>query len=97
MVVAGIARSCTGSLQTGVVFRAVRVVTMEDEPRVIELRGDDVQQVNHAYGTNGIITELEIPLGPAYPWAEVIVVFEEFMQAAHFGKHWVTLTVLSKS
>ncbi|MEM1309196.1 MAG: FAD-binding protein, partial [Cyanobacteria bacterium P01_H01_bin.153] len=45
-----------------------------------------VQQVNHAYGTNGIITELEIPLGPAYPWAEVIVTFDDFMTAARFGQ-----------
>jgi FAD/FMN-containing dehydrogenase len=67
-------------------LRAVRVVTLEDEPRVIELRGDDVQKVNHAYGTNGIITELEIPLAPAYPWAEIIVVFDDFMTAARFGQ-----------
>jgi FAD/FMN-containing dehydrogenase len=67
-------------------LHAVRVVTMEDEPRVIELRGDAVQQVNHAYGTNGIITELEIPLGPAYPWAEAIVTFGDFMTAARFGQ-----------
>ena len=67
-------------------LQAVRVVTMEDSPRVIELRGDEVQQVNHAYGTNGIITELEIPLGPAYPWSEAIAVFEDFMSAAHFGQ-----------
>jgi FAD/FMN-containing dehydrogenase len=67
-------------------LHAVRVVTLEDEPRVIELRGDDVQKVNHAYGTNGIITELEIPLAPAYPWAEVIVVFDDFMSAAKFGQ-----------
>ncbi|MEM8501766.1 MAG: FAD-binding oxidoreductase [Cyanobacteria bacterium P01_D01_bin.1] len=66
--------------------QAVRVVTMENTPSVIELRGDAVQKVNHAYGTNGIITELEIPLGPAYPWAEVIVSFDEFMSAARFGQ-----------
>ncbi|MEB3337124.1 MAG: FAD-binding oxidoreductase [Leptolyngbyaceae bacterium] len=65
---------------------ALRVVTLEDAPRVIELRGDEVQKVNHAYGVNGIITELEIPLGPAYPWAEVIVNFSDFMTAAHFGQ-----------
>ena len=65
---------------------AVRVVTMEDQPRVIELRGDQVQKVNHAYGVNGIITELEIPLGPAYPWAECIVSFPDFMTAARFGQ-----------
>ena len=67
-------------------LNAVRVVTMEDEPRVIELRGDEVQQVNHAYGTNGIITELEIPLGAAYAWAELIVTFPDFMTAARFGQ-----------
>jgi FAD/FMN-containing dehydrogenase len=67
-------------------LHAVRVVTMEDEPRVIQLRGDDVQKVNHAYGTNGIITQLEMPLAPAYPWSELIVVFDEFMDAARFGQ-----------
>lgn len=67
-------------------LQAVRVVTMEETPRVIELRGDAVAQVNHAYGTNGIITELEIPLAPAYPWAEVIVTFDSFMSAARFGQ-----------
>ena len=64
----------------------VRVVTMEPQPRVIELRGDDVQKVNHAYGTNGIITELEIPLAPAYPWSELIVSFDDFMTSARFGQ-----------
>jgi FAD/FMN-containing dehydrogenase len=59
-----------------------RVVTMEAEPRVLELRGADVQKVNHAYGTNGVITELEMPLAPAYRWAEAIVAFPELMAAA---------------
>lgn len=82
----GIGSVMYGQLADRGSIQAVRVVTMEDEPRVIELRGDEVQQVNHAYGTNGIITELEIPLGPVYPWAEVIVVFDAFMQAARFGQ-----------
>jgi FAD/FMN-containing dehydrogenase len=64
----------------------VRVVTLEPEPQVLALRGDEVQQVNHAYGTNGIITALEIPLAPAYDWAEVLVSFPQFMSAAHFGQ-----------
>ena len=67
-------------------LQAVRVATLESSPRIIELRGDAVQQVNHAYGTNGIITELEIPLGPVYPWTEVIVVFDDFISAARFGQ-----------
>jgi FAD/FMN-containing dehydrogenase len=65
---------------------ACRVVTLEDAPRVIELRGQAVYQVAHAYGTNGIMTELEIPLSPAYAWAEAIVCFSDFMSAARFGQ-----------
>lgn len=65
---------------------ALRVVTMEAEPRVVELRGDDVYKVAHAWGTNGIITELEISLGPAYAWAEAIVTFPDFMTSARFGQ-----------
>lgn len=82
----GIGSITYGQLRDRGNLLAVRVVTMEDEPRVIELRGDDVQKVNHAYGTNGIITELEIPLAPAYPWAELIVAFDDFMTAATFGQ-----------
>jgi FAD/FMN-containing dehydrogenase len=80
-----------GSIQYGLLgdrgnLLALEVVTMEDEPRVIELRGDDVQKVNHAWGINGIITQVEIPLGPAYPWAEVIVTFNDFIAGAKFGQ-----------
>ena len=67
-------------------LRQVRLVTMEEQPQVIELQGDEVQNVLHAYGTTGIITELEIPLAPAYPWQEAIVVFDDFMTAARFGQ-----------
>ena len=67
-------------------LRRVRIVTMEDQPQVIELQGDQVQKVIHGYGTTGIITELEIALAPAYPWREMIVVFDEFMTAARFGQ-----------
>ena len=59
-----------------------RVVTMEAEPRILELRGADIQKVNHAYGTNGIITELEMPLAPAYRWAELLVAFPDLTTAA---------------
>ncbi|MFM2314849.1 MAG: hypothetical protein RLZZ04_4125 [Cyanobacteriota bacterium] len=64
----------------------VRLVTMEEQPRVMELVGDEVQNVLHAYGTTGIITELEIPLAPAYPWQEAIAIFDDFMTAAKFGQ-----------
>ncbi len=82
----GIGSVLYGQLRDRGNLKAVRVVTLEDTVRVIELRGDDVQKVNHAYGTNGIITELELPLAPAYQWAECIVAFEDFEVAARFGE-----------
>lgn len=82
----GIGSVTYGQLRDRGNLRAVRVITLEDEPRILELRGDDVQKVNHAYGTNGIITELEVPLAPAYGWAEFVISFADFMTAARFGQ-----------
>ncbi|WP_315923597.1 FAD-binding oxidoreductase [Mesorhizobium sp. SP-1A] len=63
----------------------LRVVTMEAEPRVLDLTGEDLHKVTHAYGTNGIITEVEMPLTAAYDWVDVIVGFDSFMAAARYG------------
>jgi FAD/FMN-containing dehydrogenase len=63
----------------------LRVVTMEAQPRVLELKGDDIAKVAHAYGTNGIITECEVPLAPAYDWIDVILGFESMERAALFA------------
>ncbi len=64
---------------------AMEVVSAEEEPRTIELRGRDVALPHHAYGTNAIITEIEMPANPAWTWIEAIVAFPDYMQAARFG------------
>jgi hypothetical protein len=66
-------------------IRAIEVVSIEEEPKVVELRGDDVLLAHHAYGTNGLITELEMPLAPAWPWREAIVAFDGVMEAVKFS------------
>jgi len=78
--------SCTwGSLRDlGNIIR-LRVVTMEEEPRVLEFRGEELARVSHAYGTNGIITEIEMPLAPAYDWTGLFVAFDTFEEAARFA------------
>ncbi len=63
----------------------LRIVTMEATPRVLELRGRDLMKVMHAYGTNGIITEVELPLTAAYDWVEVIAGFDDYMRAVRFA------------
>ncbi|MGA2287010.1 FAD-binding oxidoreductase [Bradyrhizobium sp.] len=64
---------------------AARIVTVEEAPRLIELRGDAAQKINRAYGTTGIITALEMPLAPVWNWIDVVVVFDEFIDAVAFG------------
>jgi FAD binding domain len=64
---------------------AARIVTLEEKPRVIELRGDAAQKISRAYGTTGIITVLEMPLAPAQAWIDVIVAFDDLVQAVRFG------------
>ena len=81
----GIGSITYGGLREPGNIRAARIVTVEPEPRAIELRGDAAQKVNRAYGTTGIITALEMPLAPAWPWVEMIVAFDDFAGAMAFG------------
>ena len=64
---------------------SLRVVTMEETPRIMEMEGRDLMKVMHAYGTNGIITEVEMPLDAAYDWIDVIVGFDDYMKAVRFA------------
>lgn len=62
-----------------------RVITMEASPRILELRADDVQKVVHAYGTTGVVTEVEIALTQAHDWIDIVVAFDDFATAARFA------------
>ena len=75
-----------GSIGNGVLrdsgnLLSCRIVTVEREPQVIELHGDEIQQVHHAYGTNGIITQVELALNAAVDWQHCIALFPHYRQA----------------
>lgn len=59
----------------------LRVVTMESTPRVLDLTGPDMAQVIHAYGTNGVITEVELATAPACDWVHIAVAVTDFPRA----------------
>jgi FAD/FMN-containing dehydrogenase len=62
-----------------------RVMTVEREPRVIELHGDQIQKVQHAFGTNGVILDVEVALSPAVEWVHCTVLFGTYRAALDFG------------
>ena len=64
----------------------LKVITCEAEPRVLDLVGPDILKVAHAYGTNGIIVEVEMPLTAAYDWVDLIVGFDSPLAACAFGE-----------
>ncbi|MEV6065468.1 FAD-binding oxidoreductase [Nocardia sp. NPDC052001] len=79
-----------GSCQWGILrdrgnITAIEVMTVEEEPRLIELTGDAVNIAHHAYGATGIITEIELPTAPAWNWQELVIAFPEFAQAVRFA------------
>lgn len=64
---------------------AVRAMTVEAEPQIIELRGAEAMLLHHTYGTNGIVLELEVALTPAVVWTECIATFDAFDAALEFA------------
>ena len=79
-----------GSVRNGILKDAgnvtmIRVVTLEEIPRIIELKDSDIQKVHHAYGTNGIITALTLTLKPAVDWVHHIALFDSYSAALRFG------------
>lgn len=79
-----------GSIRHGILkdpgnISRIQVLTLEHEPRLIELTGADIQKVHHAYGTNGIITEMDVRLAPAEDWRHMIALFESYEAVLRFG------------
>ncbi len=92
----GIGSTTYGILREPGNILGLKVVTMEAEPRALELRGPDIQKANHAYGTNGVITELEMPLAPAWDWIDVVVAFPTLMGAARFADSFCRMDGVAK-
>ncbi|QHN02975.1 FAD-binding oxidoreductase [Granulicella sp. WH15] len=82
----GIGSVAHGGLRSFATVRAVEVVTMEAEPRVVLHKGEAVHEVLHAWGTNGIMTKVWLALTPAVAWAQCAVAFASFDAAFDFGE-----------
>jgi hypothetical protein len=78
-----------GSVRNGILkdagnVTAIEVLTLEEVPRFIELKGADIQKVHHAYGTNGFITEIELSLNVAVDWVHHIALFNAKPRGGEF-------------
>jgi FAD/FMN-containing dehydrogenase len=71
----GIGSITYGPLSTPGTVLGAKIMTVESEPRILELRSPQAMQHAHTYGTNGIILELELALAPAHEWDEYLLAF----------------------
>lgn len=83
---AGVGSVRHGMLKDRGVLRRAKVITCEPDPRVLELEGAEIQQVHHAYGTNGAITEIEIALAPAEKWVQCLTLTDDYLAAVRLAK-----------
>jgi hypothetical protein len=86
----GIGSVSHGGLRDFGTVRAIDVVTMEEEPRLIHHEGQAVHDILHAWGTNGIITRISLALTPSVEWAQCAVAFDTFGQAFDFSERIAT-------
>ena len=56
----------------------LEVVTVEPEPRRLQLDAATAQPLNHAYGSNGIITALTMASAAAVPWRQLVLEFSDW-------------------
>ena len=75
-----------GSLRWGILrdpgnLLGLEVVTLEPEPRLLQLDATSSEALNHAYGCNGIITALTLPTTAAVEWRQLVVGFGDWEQA----------------
>jgi FAD/FMN-containing dehydrogenase len=82
---AGIGTARHGILKESGTMRALRIVTLEEQPRTLTLTGADVELVHHAWGTNGIIVEVDMALVPAVDWLQCIALFPSYPDVIRFG------------
>lgn len=59
----------------------LEMVTMEPEPRVLQLDAQASRPLNHAYGCNGIITALTMASTEAVAWQELLIGFWDWERA----------------
>ena len=82
----GIGSVAHGNLRDFETVRAIEVVTMEPEPRIVLHEGEAVHDILHAWGTNGVITRIWLALAPAVEWSQCAVAFATFDAAFDFSE-----------
>jgi FAD/FMN-containing dehydrogenase len=79
----GLGSGCHGAIWDGLVER-LKIVTVEETPRIVELRSRDIEPVLHTFGAGGLICEATLRSEPRHDWTEAFGFFARYEDAASF-------------
>jgi FAD/FMN-containing dehydrogenase len=65
-----------GGLREGDNVRALRVLTIEEEPRDMWIEGAGLEAVLHNCGVTAIVTEVRLALAPKRAWHQYVITFD---------------------
>ena len=74
-----------GMLRDGGNIIELVAVSLEETPREYSFKGDDINYLHHAWGINGVITELTLRTAPARDWINCIASFPDYRTAFEAG------------
>ena len=75
-----------GGLRDFGMVRAIEVMTMDAEPRIVKHEAEAVHEILHAWGTNGILTKIWFALTPKVNWSQCVIAFNTFEEAYTFSE-----------
>lgn len=82
---AGIGSVKHGIIRDSGMIESLKVLTVEENPRLIDITGDEVGIVFHSWGTTGIVLEATLKLVPLQQWIDCIATFPTYGDTIAFG------------
>ncbi len=82
---AGIGSVRHGIIRDSGMIQSLKIMSIEETPKVLTLSGTDVDFVFHSWGTTGIILEAQLKVVPAEKWIDCIATFPSYRDVIGFG------------
>ena len=82
---AGIGSVANGPLRQPGNIREIRALSVEETPVEHVFQGEDVLRIHHAWGLNGVITEVTLRTVPSRDWISCMATFDSYSDAYRAG------------